>query len=441
MIGYYVIYTPSQNVTNTDSENVVKMSDLRSIAECVIGMQNAKMNDEEYTDSCVARYNVVGEYVCANGDPQIESSCAGNPEINYIVSYSGALAASDYGSMLEIIEKYYPDKGTFGIYDDGNLMTAGTNGQIELNSVITGPATAPRLQNGQLAYVMQYKIPYIYEWPPVDDCESLLEQCESCPFGMQAVIHYGRWMCVDVNNPPIICPAGYEPCGSDCCLIDTCQQLEDLCPEGTIVDCDSNSCIEQTELECPEGCYAIVDTVDSVINTTSDNNNCICPNQSNGDETVEQCVTDGLCCGFNKVYTQSQLSAIGRTLRVASRAGCSYCEKPGGSRYNPTTDQFETICIPDTAKMYLRRCSTVSSAQQCNGEKKAMYFGFKPTSNTDCIPKNDNKGYYTGIEFEKIKTYYPSENQDGRWHCLECPYGVSVDESVPPYVAKCKPAS
>jgi hypothetical protein len=439
MIGYYVIYSPSQTVTNTDSENVVKMSDLRSIAECVIGMQNAKMNDEPYTAPCVERYNVVGEYVCANaGSVQYETSCMGEPDINYIVSHSAPLATTDYGLMLEIIEKYYPDKGTFGIYDNGTLLTAGTNGHIELNNVITGPVTTPRLQNGQLVYVMQYKIPYIYEWPPVDDCASLVDQCESCPWPMQAVIHYGRWMCLEGNIPPITCPAGYEPYDNGCRLIDTCQQLEDLCPEGTIADCDTNSCIEAVELECRDGCYAIVDTVDSELNETTDSSHCFCPNQSSDDTNVEKCVTDGLCCGFNKVYTKSQIGSIGRTLRTG-RAGCSYCEKPGGSRYNPTTEQFEIICIPDTTKMFLRRCSTVSSAQQCKGDKQAMYFGFKPTSNTDCLPAGDERDFYTNIVFEKIQTYYPSENQDGKWHCLDCPYGVSFDESFPPYVAKCKP--
>ena len=99
MIGYYVLYSPSQHVIDTTTEDVVRMSDLRAIAECVIGMENAKMNSEDYNDPCVARYQVVGGYVCGNSDDNGNikpAACYENePEFNFIVSYSYPLTVDE----------------------------------------------------------------------------------------------------------------------------------------------------------------------------------------------------------------------------------------------------------------------------------------------------------------------------------------------------------
>ena len=479
MIGYYVLYSPSQQVNTTTTEDVVRMSDLRAIAECVIGKENAMMNSEEYNDPCVERYKVSGEYICANEKLDgtiVEVLCSeGEPKYNFIVSYSGfdILTVDDYGPMLDIIERYYQDKGTFGIYENHKLLTASSSGNVEINSVIYGTDSGnARLQGGELVYVMQYKIPWTQEEIPDP------EDPDSCVPPSILMTIDGETVCA-VPNPPS------ESCNTDGYVLNTdgecvpledseCDQLEEICRKQTencieeaikqricrskeqclgdgiclelIPDCENMTCVPSiTDNYCSDGTSPSILSDEAheecIQDYTGENPNLACryvciPNITGDDPTVQ-------CSDSQYVFTLSQIThQTGGTMqrRIPRRGNCGPCERSGGSRYNPDQQAWEAICVPDVTKMALPTCNDADPTSSCvpaptldscycNDSKHTMFFGFQTGSDSECI--QDVSSYTTsGILSltEQITQHLPPQNQqDGKWHCMECPNGVNTD--------------
>ena len=467
MIGYYVLYSPSQQVTNTTTEDVVRMSDLRAIAECVIGMENAKMNSEDYNDPCVERYKVSGEYVCANDKDGtiVEVLCSeGEPEYNFIVSYSGfdILTVDDYGPMLDIIERYYQDKGTFGIYENHKLLTASSSGNVEINSVIYGTDSSnARLQGGELVYVMQYKIPWTQEEIPDP------EDPDSCVPPSVLMTIDGETVCA-VPNPPS------ESCNTDGYVLNAdgecvplgdseCDELKGICqkaceeagkPDDCLIpDCENMTCIEL--FECPSGTSQVVLTDEEYEECIQEHTDqeCRCiPNITGDDPTVQ-------CSDSQYVFTLSQIThQTGGTMqrRIPRRGNCGPCERIGGSRYNPDQQAWEAICVPDVTKIALPTCNDADPTSSCvpaptldscycNDSTHTMFFGFQTGSDSQCIQDVSpiwSSSATSGILnlTEQITQHLPPlEYQDSKWHCMECPNGVNTAESMWPYIAVCNP--
>ena len=465
MIGYYVLYSPSQQVNNTATEDVVRMSDLRAIAECVIGKENAMMNSEEYNDPCVERYKVSGEYVCANEKPDgtiVEVLCSeGEPEYNFIVSYSGfdILTVDDYGPMLDIIERYYQDKGTFGIYENHKLLTASSSGNVEVNSVIYGTdSNNARLQGGELVYVMQYKIPWTQEEIPDP------EDPDSCVPPSVLMTIDGETVCA-VPNPPS------ESCNMDGYVLNAdgecvplgdseCDELKRICqkaceeagkPDDCLIpDCENMTCIEL--FECPSGTSQVVLTDEEYEECIQEHTDqeCKCiPNITGDDPTVQ-------CSDSQYVFTLSQIThQTGGTMQrhIPRRGNCGPCERIGGSRYNPDQQAWESICVPDVTKIALPTCNDADPTSSCvpalvdscycNDSTHTMFFGFQTGSDLQCIQDVSpvwSSSVTSGVLNlqEQIAQHLPPQNQqDGKWHCMECPNGVNTDESVWPYIAVC----
>ena len=116
MFGYYILSSPSQNIAQQDTEYAIKKADLRSVAECVVNAQNAAMYGEQFIDDCVERYKVTSQYVCMNKRYSVVSCDVDDAEFNFIITTSFELPADEYNNMLEILEQYYPDAGTLGIF-------------------------------------------------------------------------------------------------------------------------------------------------------------------------------------------------------------------------------------------------------------------------------------------------------------------------------------
>ena len=471
MIGYYMLYSPSQQVTNTGTEDVVKMSDLRAIAECVIGMENAMMNSEgeEYknTQPCVGRYGVDGDYVCAkdtDGGITKEVLCTeGDPEYNFIVSYSAPLTVDDYGPMLDIIEKYYQDKGTFGIYEDNKLLAPSVSGHIDINPVISGTDSEnPRLENGKLVYVMQYKIPYS-DAEPVNPDDP--EECN--PPKILMTTADGESVCVTPDTPVSCDMDGYVLDENGVCVLleeGECTKLEKICKEQTnncvkeaieqgmcteeaqclenricselIPDCDSMTCRTPGDLECPEGTSPSVYTDE---NTGETQIECI-PNITNDEPTVH-------CNASQYVFTLQPLQPGATIQSIPRRGRCGPCEKIGGSRYNPETQNWDVLCIPDFTKMARPACNdaeiddcvpspTASESCYCHDDNKRLYFGFAADFDPQCL---EYAGTEDSVLSSVLLSVNPPQIRDGRWHCMECPNGVDELASVWPYIVVCNP--
>ena len=434
MIGYYVIYSPSQKIDNSDTEDVVKMSDLRSIAECVINVQNAMMNDTTYDKPCVARYNVVGQYVCANNGANneiIHVSCNGTPDFNFIVTKSKPLDRDDYGPMLEVIEKFYSDKGTFGIYDETNhgLLTADATGFRPISVAIYDDNSA-NLSEGQLVYVMQYKIPYIYEYPDptCTPVSGSCENCENCPEGTTPDFHYGFCTCgLSPNQPVMPCPAGSHGVLGQCILNDDatedCTEPDGGCGEDATWRADICACVSDT-LNCSDDC----DITQDFFNTSDVL--CICPDDDG--VPTEACRT---------IHSASKLAPV--TAQTGKKDICGQMSNHCLStveKLDRTTNTYNTVCVPN-AKMSGTRTCGPSEDPVCNdgNKSKAIYFGFNDDSYTSCIPKQGTvKTDWLDFKFEEIKDYIPEDKRDGKFHCMTCEHGIDTEHSNPPYVVVCK---
>ena len=122
-----MLSAPSQRILKHETEYAIKQADMRSIAECVASAQNAAMYGETFEDLCLERYEISSQYVCMNNRYNVvscDSETGKAPEYNFIITTSYALPVDKYNNMLEILEKYYPEAGTFGIFSGSELISA-----------------------------------------------------------------------------------------------------------------------------------------------------------------------------------------------------------------------------------------------------------------------------------------------------------------------------
>ena len=194
MAGYYVMSSPATRIIKHETEYSIKKADLRSIAECVAAAQNAAMYGEEFIDDCVERYDITSQYICMNKSYNIVSCDTESgkiPTFNFIITTSYALPIKEYNNMLEILERYYPDAGTFGIFSKSGLMSAGSVSHRAIPQKIVKSAN---LTDGQLTYIMQYKIPEATIDYPVADGSNI-----DCPANTIKTYRFGRWQCIEYN--------------------------------------------------------------------------------------------------------------------------------------------------------------------------------------------------------------------------------------------------
>ena len=124
MLGFYMISSPSQRVIQQETEYAITQSDLRSIAECASAKHNSQLRGYEFKDICTEQNSITSELICLNSGMRI-TNCENvrnqKPEHTYIVTTTKALDTKYYNNMLEILERYFPDAGTFGIFTDGKI--------------------------------------------------------------------------------------------------------------------------------------------------------------------------------------------------------------------------------------------------------------------------------------------------------------------------------
>lgn len=439
MIGYYVLYSPSQNLENLETDNVITMADLRSVAECVIAAQNAGMNSTSYTDSCVDKYLDAASdtqpyrYVCTTATYS-PTPCNDRPAFNYIITYSKQLDSDKHAAMLKVIEKLYQDKGSLGLYqysleeDTAYLITADMSGQrvIEKNIFESAGLDSSDYEenNGRLVYIMQYQIPYMYIYPLIAGDKN------TCPEGTIAVQRYGRWLCIEAN-PQASCPHGFalnpatalcDPLYTDDCE-DTCTQLN--CSSEKTCACYGDGtaeCVSQADIPtCPDG-YDL--TVDPETNIYS----CV---EYQGSEEASPCSEQE-----NTFVYSNPRATVGNTIRVKPTHCNSSCLHPV-KICNTATGAYEFVCLPDATKINSKSCFPDGEASECLAtENKGIYFGFTQHSRADGILNND--GNQIVVADLLAKGEIPVGSRDNMFHCKKCDYGINSGESVSPFVTVCK---
>ena len=348
MAGYYVISSPSQRIIQHETEYAIKRADLRSIAECVASAQNAAMYGEEFIDICTEKYGVTSQYICMNDKNNVvscDSTDSKSPTYNFIITTSSEIPEGEYNNMLEILEKYYPDAGTFGIFLNPGLMSAGS---ISNRTIPTKIISSAHLQSGQLLYLMQYKIPVAtIDYPLVENSDI------KCPAGTMKTYRFGRWQCVEYNYK-VSCTGDtvWDSDLMECVADETRRPLCSNNQTAVMVD-DIWECLDPfMDVTCSEGMIAR-------LNYSSLEWECV--PDPNATKKVKKC--------DNIPIMPSRHGAVGATLRVRS-VSCTDCEIPIVDE-----DTCEVFCIPDTNKLNDTKCYN-GDISECSGPNRGLYFGF-----------------------------------------------------------------
>lgn len=401
MAGYYVMSSPAQRITPQETEYAVTQSDMRSIAECAVATHNARIRGYSFDDICVEQNGIRSDFICLNSSMKPTACEIVNkkkPAYSYIITATGNLPENEYNAMMEILEKYYPDAGTFGIIQDGAIMSGGTKLRRAVPAEIIKQM---ELTTGQLVYMTQYEIPDAAAvfTPPADTDIT-------CPGGTVKTYRFGRWQCTGYNTK--------TDCGGD-----------------MIWDSDLATCVadESRRPLCASTQTAVlVDDVWECVNPFPDKT---CPANMvaflNYSTLEWECVADpGATTDTKKCDTitqQAVYGALGATLRIPT-SSCTDCET-----MVTDYDTCTSICVPDPSRINDPRCYPGNAARDCTGPTRAIYFGFP------------NRSYVAGVDAvaDIAVPLDKTHSQNRKFNCLECPNGTIDDaNSRPPYVAVCK---
>ena len=401
MAGYYVMSSPSQRIVEHETEYSMKKADLRAIAECVVSSQNAAMYGEDFIDDCVDRFEIASQYVCMNKSYNIvscDSESGKIPAYNFIITTSAPLPPEKYNNMLEILEHYYPDVETFGIFLDSQLMSAGA---IARRSIPQKVINSAQLVDGQLTYIMQYKIPEDTIDYPVIDGSAI-----DCPSGTMKTYRFGRWQCIEYNYKTS-CTGDtiWDENLMECVEDETRKPLCSNNQTAVMID-DMWECVDPfADKDCPDGMVARL------------NYNALeweCVADPNATKNAKKC--------DNLSKIPNIKGGIGATLRVRS-ISCTDCETAVVDE-----ETCETYCIADATKLNDPKCYAYDLTE-CSGPTRGIYFGFAPKSRLDSIPELEN----TVIELDR------QHSQNRKFNCLDCGMGeIDTEKSIFPYTAVCK---
>ena len=300
--------------------------------------------------------------------------------------------------MLEILEKYYPDAGTFGIFLDKSLITAGA---VSWRKIPTNIINSAQLQDGQLVYAMQYKIPNITIDYPTNDTSDI-----NCPANTEKTYRFGRWQCIGYNYKTS-CSGDtiWDEVSQQCIADDTRKPLCANNQTAVLVD-DVWECVDPfADKTCPNGMIARLDY------------NALeweCVEDPNIAKKVKKC--------DNVSFPPRISSSIGATLRVRS-ISCTDCEM-----LFVDEETCETHCIPDVNKLNDPACYN-GALDECVGPTRGIYFGFSPKSSIDGIPELA----------ESTVILDTNHSQNRMFNCIDCGNGeIDNENSIYPYTAVCK---
>ena len=400
MVGFYMISSPSQRVIEQETEYAINKSDLRAVAECAAAKHNSQINGTSFQDICIEQNNINSQFVCLNASMRV-TSCEivinRKPEYSYIITATDPLDTDNYNNMLDILEEYFPNAGTFGIFMDGKIMVGGTSGARIVPDAVTDEM---ELTDGQLVYMTQYEIPAeetVFTAPVQTDV--------ICPIGTIKTYRFGRWQCIGYNTK--------TDCGGD-----------------MIWDSELLACVadESKKPLCAEQQTAVL--VDSVWECVNPFPEKVCPDNMvarlNYTTLEWECVADpAVTENVKKCESLSQgaiFGAVGTTVRVPT-SSCTDCEK-----MVTNYETCESICVPDPSKINDTSCYP-SDPEKCTGSHMGFYFGFPTYSYASNVSEIQN--YSVPLDAQ--------HSQNRKFNCMDCGDGeIDSEKSFPPYIIVCK---
>ena len=400
MAGYYMFFAPNTKIQEQEAAYAIAVSDLRSVAQCALAAHNAKINNNTFEDICVEQNQIASEFVCLDSRQAITDCSADGirrPAASFIITTTGPIHVSDYNEMMEILEKGFSNNGSFGIYQDGVIIAAGTTTKRNVPESIQKQFN---LQDGQLIYMTHYDRPdesRVFTNPEANDLV--------CPAGTTKTYRFGRWQCLGYNFK--------TSCGGD------------MMWDANLMECVPDE--TRKPLCGGQQTAVIIDDVWECVNPFGERK---CPNNMiarlNYEALEWECVEDP---NKARVTSKCKLSAAktirgrdGATLRVTTNI-CTDCEK-----LVIDEETCNAVCVPDTTKLSNSACYPGRPAE-CSGLKRAFYFGFP------------NKSYIENVSgvSESDVPFDSSHSQNRRFNCLDCGDGqIDSSRSIYPFVAVCK---
>ena len=399
MAGVYMFDSPSQKIEQHTTETAISISDMRVIAQCATAMHNAQINGFDFQDVCVEQNGIVSQFVCLNESMKVtscENQSSKKKIYHYIVTSTAQIDTAYYNDMVDILERYFSDTGTFGLMQDNYIISGGTvTKRVIPNAIIK----EMKLQDGQLVYLTQFEVPETSaEFSAVDTGEDII-----CPVGTAKTYRFGRWQCIGYNIK--------TNCGGD-----------------MVWDSDLGQCVadESRRPLCSGNQNAVM--VDDVWECISPFPEKVCPNNMiarlNYNTLEWECVVEPGAAADTK-KCENVLSAgrysTGTTLRIP-QTSCTDCE-----RLITDPETCASYCVPDPSKMNNPSC--YPNASSCAGTSRAIYFGFPNINYVNNV--TDVAGI--SVPLDKI------HSQNRKFNCLDCGAGqIDAEKSRPPYVAVCK---
>lgn len=402
MAGFYMMGAPSQRAKHIETEHAINVADMRAIAQCAAAKHNAQINGTEFDDACLTRNKIDSQFICLNKTHKI-ISCEivknKKPDYSYIVTATAPIDAEQYNNMMEILETYYSESGTFGIFRGNSIEAGGTSTKRIVPKEIINQM---KLTDGQLVYFTQYEMP-----DDMTEFDTAIVADIVCPAGTTKVYRFGRWQCVNINTK--------TDCGGDMiwdydmqeCVPD--ESRKPLCAEQqtAIIVEDIWECINPfPEKSCPNNMIARLN-----YNTLE----WECVSNPKGDTDTKKC---------EKVTVQNVYGGVGTTLLIPQSSTCTECET-----MITDTETCTSACVPDPSKMNDEACYPTSIVGACTGPNKGLYFGF---------PNNNYIAQVQAVEKIAVPLGQPY-SQNRKFNCLDCGTGeIDATRSIPPYVAVCK---
>lgn len=399
MTGYYLLDSPSSKIVNQSTEYAISKSDLRTVAQCIVAAHNAQINGMEFQDECVQQNQVASNFICLDSRLK-KTSCEivrnKKPAFSYLITASEPIKQDNYNNMMDVLETYYPDAGTFGVFHENMIMSGGTALRRNVPKEII---TEMNLQDGQLVYLTQYEIPETateYNSAQITDID--------CPVGTTKIYRFGRWQCINYNAK--------TDCGGD-----------------MIWDSDLYECVpdESRKPLCADNQTAVlVDSVWECINPFPEKQ---CPDKMvarlNYNTLEWECVTNPTDISDMKkcenITAATMGGALGATLRIP-QTSCTDCEK-----MITNMDTCEATCVPDPEKLNDASCYPGNVAD-CSGSTRAFYFGFP------------DRTYINKVQdiIDIPVLLDKSHSQNRKFNCMDCgERGINQEKSRIPYVVIC----
>ena len=399
MAGYYMFFAPNARMPEQETDAAIAVSDLKSVAECALAVHNAQISGGVFDDVCVAQNEITSKSVCLDnrgGITQCGATGTKRSNASFIITTTGAIDVADYNNMMEILEQDFATSGTFGIYQDGVIVSGGTSSKRNVPESVQKEFN---LQNGQLVYMTHYDTPDAERTFTNPGADNL-----TCPAGTTKTYRFGRWQCLGYNMK--------TSCGGD--MIWDYGTMECVPDESRKPLCTGNQtavmneglweCVSPfADRQCPVGMIA----------------------RLNYENLEWECVED-----MNMVSAPSKCSAPtkrairgrdGATLRLASTA-CNDCEK---AIIDETT--CTATCVPNPDKLNSPSCYP-GRAMECSGISRAFYFGFPNQEYASKVPAVSS----ANIPFDSV------HSQNRRFNCMDCGRGrIDTAHSMPPYIAVC----